>query len=95
MEKRRKLDNLSPQVIKEKINKKELSIKQLDTLALDALFEYESEMVCAGKSDDKLLCQIAKLLDSVNYTADTEQKYRDLIRKTLEPRASCNTPCEQ
>lgn len=93
MKKHRKLDSLSAQIIKEMINSKELSIERLDTLVLDALFEYECEIVCARKSDDELLCQIAKILDSVKYTGDAEQKYRDLIRKTLEPRTSCNTPC--
>lgn len=88
VEKHRKLDNLSAQVIKEMINRNELSIEQIDTLALDALFKYESAIFFVGKSDDELLCQIAKLLDSVNYTNDAEQKYNDLIRNTLEPRTS-------
>lgn len=92
MEKHGKLENLPTQVIKEMIEKKELSIGQLDTRSLDALFEYESEIVCAGKSDDKLLCQIAKLLDSRYYTDNIEQKYRDLIRNTLVLRTNCKTP---
>lgn len=89
------LDNNSCQVIKEMIKRNEITIEELDTPTLDALFEYESELVCAGESDDELLRQCAELLDPVDQKDDVEQKYRDLIRNALEPRTIHDMPSKR
>ena len=86
MEQNEMLDNLSGQVIKEMINRKEITIEELSTRALDTLFDYESELVCAGESDEELLLQIAKLLDPISQTDEAEQKYRNLIHTALKSR---------
>lgn len=88
MEQNEILDNLSGQAIKEMINRKEITLEELDMRALDALFDYESALVCAGESDDRLLQQIAKLLDPIDQAEEIEQKYSNLIQSVLEPRAS-------
>lgn len=91
----KKLDNLSGQAIKEMINSKEITIEELDMRALSALFDYESELVCAGESDDELLQQIAKLLDPMVHTHEAEQKYRQLIRSALEPKTISEAPAKR
>lgn len=95
MDQHKILDNLSGQEIKGMIKRKEISIEQLDKRALDALFEYESEVAFVGEGDDELLRRCADLLDPVEQTEDVEQKYRDLIRNALEPKTISNTPARK
>lgn len=95
MDQHKILDNLSGQEIKEMIKRKEISIEQLDKRALDALFEYESEIAFVGEGDDELLRRCADLLDPVEQTKVAEQKYRDLIRNALEPKIVPNTPVKR
>lgn len=90
MEQKKLLDNLSGQEIREMIDKKEISIEELDRYALDAVFDYESERVCAGESDDELLRRCAELLDFANPTA--EGKYRELIHTALAQKTIAPTP---
>lgn len=86
MRQHRLLNYPSGPEIKEMVERKEITLEELDIRALDSLFEYESAMVCAGKNDDTLLLKIAKLLSPIDPTDNVKQKYRDLIRTTLKSR---------
>ncbi len=79
MEQRKLLDNMTGQEIKEMIEKKEVVLENLSVLALNRLFDYESDAVCRDDGDGELLCRVADLLAKKEGIADEHDKAFETI----------------
>ncbi len=79
MEKRKILDNMTGQEIKEMIERKEVVLENLSVLALNRLFDYESDAVSRDDGDGELLCRVADLLAEKEGIADEHDKAFETI----------------
>ena len=77
-------DNLSGQEIKEMIKNNKINFKDLDTRALQKLFDYETELIGTGEWDIELLNACAARLDELEGPVMSEEEFWAVIDKTKE-----------
>lgn len=82
------LDNLSCQELKELISKKKISLTDLDTAALEKLFNYELELICIDEGDTALMNACAKRLDELNGPLMSDEHFWNVINKAESTRVS-------
>ncbi len=73
------LDNLNGQEIKEMIDNGKVVLEDLDTAALEKLFDYETDMLCIDEGDMELINACAKRLDELNGPAMSEEHFWAVI----------------
>ena len=96
MEQKKILDNMTGQEIKEMIERKEIVIENLSVLALNRLFDYESEAVCRDDGDGELLCRVADLLAEKEGLEDEHDKaFETILANAIQSVVRTEVPTEQ
>lgn len=96
MEQKKILDNMTGQEIKEMIERKEIVLENLSVLALNRLFDYESNAVCRDDGDGELLCRVADLLAEKEGLADEHDKaFETILANVMQSVVRTEVPTEQ
>lgn len=85
------LDNLKGQEIKELMVNGKITLKDLDTTALNKLLDYETDMLCLDEGDMDLIHACASRLDELNGPAMSDEEFLAAIKKAEEEYVSSNT----
>ena len=75
------LDNLKGQEIKELIVNGKIILEDLDTSALEKLFDYETDMLCIDEGDLELINACAERMDELNGPLMTEEHFWAVFNK--------------
>lgn len=75
------LDNLKGQEIKELIVDGKITLEDLDTSALEKIFDYETDMLCIDEGDIELINACAERMDELNGPLMTEEHFWAVINK--------------
>lgn len=84
------LDNLKGQEIKELMVNGKITLKDLDTTALNKLLDYETDMLCLDEGDMDLIHACASRLDELNGPAMSDEEFLAVIKKAEEDYVSGN-----
>ena len=84
------LDNLKGQEIKELMVNGKITLKDLDTTALNKLLDYETDMLCLDEGDMDLIHACASRLDELNGPAMSDEEFLAAIKKAEEDYVSGN-----
>ncbi len=76
------LDNLNGQEIKELIVNRKMALEDLDTAALNKLFDYETDLLCIDEGDMELINACAARLDELEGPVMTNDEFWSIINKT-------------
>lgn len=82
------LDNLKGQEIKELITGEKIKLEDLDTAALNKLFDYETDMLCIDEGDMELIHACAARLDELEGPVMTNDEFWSIINKAEDQIAS-------
>lgn len=85
------LDNLKGQEIKELMVNGKITLKDLDTTALNKLLDYETDMLCLDEGDMDLIHACASRLDELNGPAMSDEEFLAVIKKAEDEYVSSNT----
>ena len=96
MEQKKILDNMTGQEIKEMIERKEIVLENLSVLALNRLFDYESDAVCRDDGDGELLCRVADLLaEKEGFADDHDKAFETILANAMQSAVQPALPAEQ
>ena len=84
VERKKELDNMTGQELKEMITSQKIKLEDLDIEKLNRLFEYESTVICNNESDSELLLRCADLLaEKEGFAEEHDQKFREMLQAAM------------
>ena len=84
VERKKELDNMTGQELKEMITSQKIKLEDLDIEKLNRLFEYESTVICNNESDSELLLRCADLLaEKEGFAEEHDQKFQEMLQAAM------------
>lgn len=77
----KQLDNLNGQELKQLLTEEKVDISALDTHALISLMDYETDMLCLGEGDIKLIEECAALLEEREEAVLSDEGFEQAVAK--------------
>ena len=84
VERKKELDNMTGQELKEMITNQKIKLEDLDIEKLNRLFEYESTVICNSEGDSELLLRCADLLaEKEGFAEEHDQKFQEMLQAAM------------
>ena len=84
VERKKELDNMTGQELKEMITNQKIKLEDLDIEKLNRVFEYESTVICNNESDSELLLRCADLLaEKEGFAEEHDQKFQEMLQAAM------------
>ena len=84
VERKKELDNMTGQELKEMITSQKIKLEDLDIDKLNRLFEYESTVICNNESDSELLLRCADLLaEKEGFAEEHDKQFQEMLQAAM------------
>ena len=84
VERKKELDNMTGQELKEMITSQKIKLEDLDIEKLNRLFEYESTVICNNESDSELLLRCADLLaEKEGFAEEHDKQFQEMLQAAM------------
>ena len=84
VERKKELDNMTGQDLKEMITNQKIKLEDLDIEKLNRLFEYESTVICNNEGDGELLLRCADLLaEKEGFAEEHDKQFQEMLQAAM------------
>lgn len=84
VERKKELDNMTGQELKEMITNQKIKLEDLDIEKLNRLFEYESTVICNNEGDSELLLRCADLLaEKEGFAEEHDKQFQEMLQAAM------------
>ena len=84
VERKKELDNMTGQELKEMITNQKIKLEDLDIEKLNRLFEYESTVICNNEGDGELLLRCADLLaEKEGFAEEHDKQFQEMLQTAM------------
>ena len=84
VERKKELDNMTGQELKEMITNQKIKLEDFDIEKLNRLFEYESTVICNNEGDSELLLRCADLLaEKEGFAEEHDKQFQEMLQMAM------------
>jgi cell division protein FtsL len=84
VERKKELNNMTGQELKEMITNQKIKLEDLDIEKLNRLFEYESTVICNNEGDSELLLRCADLLaEKEGFAEEHDKQFQEMLQAAM------------